>query len=154
MARGTQETSTSGMTVRRNQVDSPASNNEETDRRHETGAQRWDNRQHRTRSLRGKHMGCVLAAQRTVGKVSPWRRTRGSLRSSSCLRRKPPRTATLQDPLSLGFSRRECWSRLPLPPPGALPDPGIEPMSAALAGRFFTAGPPGKRDHVTPGFPR
>lgn len=75
------------MTARRNQVDSPASNNEETDRRHETGAQRWDNRQHRTRSLRGKHMGYILAAQRTAGKVSrPWRqkadpgRVRGVLR--------------------------------------------------------------------------
>lgn len=87
MARGTQETSTSGMTVRRNQVDSPASNNEETDRRHETGAQRWDNRQHRTRSLRGKHMGCVLAAQRTVGKVSrPWCQKRDPGRVRGVLR--------------------------------------------------------------------
>ena len=40
-----------------------------------------------------------------------------------------PRTATLQDPLSLGFSRQACWSRLPLPPPGDLPHPGIEPAS-------------------------
>ena len=39
------------------------------------------------------------------------------------------------------FFRQEYWSRLPLPPPGDLPDPGIEPMSlasAALAGGFFT----------------
>ena len=39
------------------------------------------------------------------------------------------------------FSRQEYWSRLPFPPPGDLPDPGIEPMSLAspaLAGRFFT----------------
>ena len=28
--------------------------------------------------------------------------------------------------------------------PGDLPDPGIEPMSPALAGRFFTTEPPGK----------
>ena len=44
-------------------------------------------------------------------------------------------------PLSMGFSRQEYWSGLPLPPPGDLPDPGIEPMSfisPALAGRFFT----------------
>ena len=41
----------------------------------------------------------------------------------------------------MGFSRQEYWSRLPCPPPGDLPDPGIEPMSLmspALAGGFFT----------------
>uniref|UniRef100_A0A8B9W313 60S ribosomal protein L29 n=1 Tax=Bos mutus grunniens TaxID=30521 RepID=A0A8B9W313_BOSMU len=32
---------------------------------------------------------------------------------------------------------------VPLPPPGDLPDPGIEPMSPALTGRFFTTEPPG-----------
>ena len=30
------------------------------------------------------------------------------------------------------------------PSPGDLPDPGIEPMSPALVGRFFTTEPPGK----------
>ena len=34
-----------------------------------------------------------------------------------------------QAPLSMGFSRQEYWSRLPCPPPGDLPDPGIEPAS-------------------------
>ena len=46
-----------------------------------------------------------------------------------------------QAPLSMGFSRQEYWSGLPYPPPGDLPDPGIEPMSLqspALAGRFIT----------------
>ena len=46
-----------------------------------------------------------------------------------------------QAPLSMGFSRQEYWSGLPCPPPGDLPDPGIEPtslMSPALAGGFFT----------------
>ena len=41
----------------------------------------------------------------------------------------------------MGFSRQEYWSGLPCPPPGDLPDPGIEPVSlksAVLAGRFFT----------------
>ena len=40
----------------------------------------------------------------------------------------------------MGFSRQEYWSGLPCPPPGDLPDPGIEPTSltsSALAGRFF-----------------
>ena len=43
--------------------------------------------------------------------------------------------------LSIGFSRQEPWSGLPCPPPGDLPDPGIDPvslMSPALAGVFFT----------------
>ena len=43
-------------------------------------------------------------------------------------------------PLSKGFSRQEYWSMLPGPPPGDLPDSGIEQvsfMSPALAGRFF-----------------
>ena len=47
----------------------------------------------------------------------------------------------------MGFSTQEYWSGLPCPPPGDLPDPGIEPsslMSPALAGRFFTVVPPGK----------
>ena len=44
-------------------------------------------------------------------------------------------------PLSKGFFRQEYWSGLLCPPPGDLPDPGIEPaslMSPTLAGRFFT----------------
>ena len=51
-------------------------------------------------------------------------------------------TVARQAPLSMGFSRQEYWSGLPCPPPGDLPDPGIEPMSLmspALAGRFFTS---------------
>ena len=36
------------------------------------------------------------------------------------------------------FSRQEYWSGLPFPPPGDLPDPGVEPTSPALIGRFFT----------------
>ena len=43
-----------------------------------------------------------------------------------------PWTVARQAPLSLGFSRQEHWSGLPCPPPGHLPDPGIEPGSPAL----------------------
>ena len=49
-----------------------------------------------------------------------------------------------QVPLSMGFSRQQYQSGLPFPPPGALPDPGVKPLSPALAGRFFTIEPPGK----------
>ncbi|KAB0377508.1 hypothetical protein FD755_011952 [Muntiacus reevesi] len=45
----------------------------------------------------------------------------------------------------MGFSRQEYWSGLSLSPPGDLPDPGMEPISLALAGGFFTTLPPGKR---------
>ena len=56
---------------------------------------------------------------------------------------------TLCDPIDyslrgssiMGFSRQEYWSGLPCPPPGDLPDPGIEfasLISPALAGGFFT----------------
>ena len=47
-------------------------------------------------------------------------------------------TVAHQTPLSMGFSRQEYWSGLPFPLPGDLPNPGIEPGSPALAGRFFT----------------
>ena len=49
-----------------------------------------------------------------------------------------PWAVALQAPLSMGFSRQEYWSGLPFASPGDLPDPGIEPRSPALAGRFPT----------------
>ena len=58
-----------------------------------------------------------------------------------------PWTIACQAPLSLGLFRQEYWSGLPCPPPGDLPNPGIEstsPVSPALAGGFFTTEPPGK----------
>ena len=48
-------------------------------------------------------------------------------------------TTACQAPLSKGFSRKEYWSGLPHPPPGDLPDPGIELVSLALAGGLFIA---------------
>ena len=53
-------------------------------------------------------------------------------------------TVACQAPLSMGFSRQEYWGGLPFPTSGDLPDPGIEPASPALEGRFFTTEPPGK----------
>ena len=43
-----------------------------------------------------------------------------------------------------GISQQECWSGLPFLSPGVLPDPGIEPLSPALADGFYTTEPPGK----------
>ena len=50
---------------------------------------------------------------------------------------------TLCDPmvcqalLSMGFSRQEYWSGLPVPSPGNLPDPGIKTGSPTLQAGFF-----------------
>ena len=55
-----------------------------------------------------------------------------------------PWTVACQVPLSVGFSRKEYWSGLLFPSPGDLPNPGIEPESPGLAGRFFTTESPGK----------
>ena len=53
-------------------------------------------------------------------------------------------TVSSQAPLSMGFPRQEDWSGLSFPPPGDLPDPGIEPAPPASAGGFSTTEPPGK----------
>ena len=65
---------------------------------------------------------CVRALSRVSLSMTPW-------------------TVAHQAPLSMVFSRQEYWSALPFPPPGDLPDPGIEPpspASPALSGRYFT----------------
>ena len=49
--------------------------------------------------------------------------------------------------MSTGFSKQEYWNGLPFPSPADLPDPGIEPVSPALAGRLLTTEPPGKNRH-------
>ena len=58
--------------------------------------------------------------------------------AKSCPTLATPWTVARQAPLSMGFSRQEYWSGLPLPSPGDLPDPGIEPVSPALQAESFT----------------
>ena len=53
-------------------------------------------------------------------------------------------TVAYQASPSMGFSKQEHWSGLPLPSPGDLPDPEIEPGSPALEGDALTSEPPGK----------
>ena len=55
-----------------------------------------------------------------------------------------PWTVAHHAPLSVECSRQGYWSGLPFPSPGYLPNTGIEPISPAFAGRFFTTEPPGK----------
>ena len=50
-------------------------------------------------------------------------------------------TVASQAPQSMGFSREESWSELPCPPPGDLPNSGIEPESLTsiyTSSGFFT----------------
>ena len=67
----------------------------------------------------------------------------------SCLTlRDPMDYIACQAPLSMGFSRHEYWSRLPCPPPGDFPNPGIEPRSPALQSYSLPSEPPGKPNGV------
>ena len=54
-----------------------------------------------------------------------------TLVTQSCLTLCDLMDSVLQAPLSMGVSRQEYWSGLPFPPPGDLPDPGIEAGSPA-----------------------
>ena len=53
-----------------------------------------------------------------------------------------PWTIARQAPSSMGFSRHEYWSGLPLPSPGDLPNPGVEPQVSCIASRFFFTAKP------------
>ena len=55
-----------------------------------------------------------------------------------------PWSVAYQAPLSMEFSRQECWSGLPFPSPGDLPDPGIKPRSPVFQADALSSEPPGK----------
>ena len=83
--------------------------------------------------------------QRTCNGPTPWSLTD----TSACVLSHvwlfaTPWTIARQAALSMRFPR-EYWSGLPCPPPGDLPNPGIELTSPAPAGRFFTTVPQGKQ---------
>ena len=59
-----------------------------------------------------------------------------------------PQTVAYQAPLSMGFSKQECWSGLPFPSLGDLPNPGIRPRSPALQTDALPSEPPGKPLYV------
>ena len=53
-------------------------------------------------------------------------------KSLGCVRLyETPWSVAHQGPLSVEFSRQEYWNGLSFPPPGDLPDPGIERQSPA-----------------------
>ena len=66
---------------------------------------------------------CVCVCVHTHGHV---------LSCFSCVDSLTPRTAACQALWSMEFFRQEYWSGLPLPPPGDLLDPGIEPRASEL----------------------
>ena len=45
-----------------------------------------------------------------------------------------------------GILQQEYWSGLPFPPPGDLPDPGIQPRYPSLQADSFLSEPPGTRE--------
>ena len=53
-----------------------------------------------------------------------------------------PGTVARKASLSMEFSKKEHWSDVPFPIPGDLPDPGVKPVSPALAGKFLSTTPP------------
>ena len=56
----------------------------------------------------------------------------------SCLTHVTLWTIAHQAPPSMGFSRQKYWSGLSCPPPGDLPNPGMEPLSfVSPAGRVL-----------------
>ena len=58
--------------------------------------------------------------------------------SQSCPTLVTPWTVACQAPLSMESSKQEYWNGFQFLTPGDLPDSGIEHVSLALAGRFFT----------------
>ena len=57
-----------------------------------------------------------------------------------------PWTVAYYTPSSMGFSRQEYWSGLPLPSPEDLPDPGSNPFPT-LKADALPSEPPGKSQH-------
>ena len=86
------------------------------------------------------HVSCVFCIGRRV--LYHWK---VKVKSLSCVRLfATPWTVAYQAPPSMGFSRQECWSGLPLPSPGDLPNPGIKPGSPSLQEDALPSEPPGK----------
>ena len=63
--------------------------------------------------------------------------------TQSCLTLATPWTVAHQAPLSMEFSRQECWSGLPFSLPGHLSSPGIKPGSPVLHIDSLPSEPPG-----------
>ena len=104
-----------------------------------------------------KHkQGCVCEKERNLsvlrrkrnshwksneGKIIPtWRKVK-VLVTQSYLTLWDPTDCSCQASLSMGFSRQDYWSGLPCPPPGDLPEPGIEALSPAFQANYSPSKP-------------
>ena len=72
--------------------------------------------------------------------------------TKSCPTFETPWTVACQVPLSIGFSRQEYWSGLPLPSPEHLPKQGIESGSSTLHADSSPTDLPGKSSFSGAGF--
>ena len=108
-------------------------------------------------SFQPRDWTCVLCIARKFFTTASWEapaeedmpakgaEDRGKVKSFSHVRLfGTPWTVTYQAPPSMGFSRQECWSGLPFPSPGDLPDTGIEPGFPALQADALPSEPPEK----------
>ena len=72
-------------------------------------------------------VGKSIETENTSVVAYSWEGKAGMCCHFSCARLfATPGTVVCRAPLSMGFSRQEYCSGLPCPPPGDLPDPGIE----------------------------
>ena len=85
-----------------------------------------------------RQVSCIAGRSFTV-----WATRESEVAQSCPALGQPPYTVAYQAPLPMGFSRQN-WSGVPFPPPGDLPDPGIEPRSLALQADTSPSKPPGK----------
>ena len=85
---------------------------------------------------------------RSFNKITTKNHESESEAAHSCLTLCNPMDSSLhQAPPSMGFSRQEYWSGLPLPSPGHLPDPGIKPRSPTLQTEALPSEPPKNHGH-------
>ena len=69
----------------------------------------------------------ILYYQKLVANILDKERYINIVVVHSCLTLCDPRDSSHQAPLSMGFSRQQYGSGLPVPSPGDIPNPGIEP---------------------------
>ena len=92
----------------------------------------------RKRASRSRKEGCTVLGEENVGRG----RQKGRKELVAQLYRA---LCDPMAPLSLEFSRQEYWRGLPFPPPGHLPDPGIESRSPELQADSLPSEPPRKQ---------
>ena len=89
-----------------------------------------------------------MTVQKSITRISPLSWNRGVIRKGSVARScptlwDPMDCIAYQPPLSMELSRQEYQNGLSFPPPGNLPNPGIEPGSPSLQADALPSEPPG-----------